>query len=150
MTRYSPLALTATAILAFAIAPVPAHAQFGQQRDAGELLLKADANGDGEITSAEFSAARAKLFDRVDRNNDGVLNSADKSGGRMLRRSGGERIQQLIDSMDHNHDGQVDRSEFVNGRSAVFEFADADSNGRIDRRELAEFREAAAERKASR
>jgi len=36
-----------------------------------------DADGDGQITSAEFTAASARLFPMIDRNGDGVVDTAD-------------------------------------------------------------------------
>lgn len=130
--------------------PATAQAQARGQRDPGELLLRADANGDGQVTGSEYRAAKAKLFDRLDRNEDGVVNSADASGRRLLRRSGGDRMKQLVEFMDADGDGKVERAEFVDGPSALFDFADTDGNGTIDSRELAEFRRKAAERQAAR
>ncbi|MFN7224931.1 MAG: EF-hand domain-containing protein, partial [Paracoccaceae bacterium] len=36
-----------------------------------------DADGDGVVTEAEFTAATQKLFPMLDRNADGVLTTAD-------------------------------------------------------------------------
>ena len=36
-----------------------------------------DANGDGQITSAEFAAASERLFPMIDRNGDGAITMAD-------------------------------------------------------------------------
>lgn len=36
-----------------------------------------DADGDGQITSAEFAAASDRLFPMIDRNGDGVVTTAD-------------------------------------------------------------------------
>lgn len=140
--RITLYAFTAVTALGFAAAP-PAQAQ---QRDPGQLLLRADLNGDGRITRAEYTQARAQLFDRLDRNKDGVVDQSDAPRGLLRRRAGGERMDQLREYMDTNGDGRVTREEFVNGPTPMFDHADANGDGVIDQAELAAFREAAAAR----
>lgn len=125
----------------------PLHAQ---QRDPAQMLARADTNGDGRITREEFTASKARLFERLDRNGDGILNSSDSGRGGMLRRRSGDRMRQLIDAIDKDGDGRVERNEFVHGRAAMFDMADSDRNGVIDRAELAEFRRLAEERRHQR
>ena len=56
------------------------------KQEAAKHGKKKDANGDGEITEAEFIAAAKnadkakKKFAKLDTNNDGVLNKKERSG----------------------------------------------------------------------
>ena len=60
---------------AMALAP----AAEAQSRDPAQLLLRADANGDGRITREEFTAGKARLFDRL------IVAVADKGWQRACR-----------------------------------------------------------------
>ena len=53
----------------------PATAQTGGRMSA--MLDNADADHDGRITRAEFTAARMAMFDKLDRNHDGVLTAQE-------------------------------------------------------------------------
>ncbi|MCQ0990373.1 EF-hand domain-containing protein [Jiella marina] len=44
-----------------------------------------DANGDGEVTQAEFDRRLSGLVERMDRNGDGKLDRSDRRGGRGMR-----------------------------------------------------------------
>lgn len=126
----------------------PAAAVQGQ-RDPTQLLDRADTDGDGRITRAEFTQSRARMFDKLDRDEDGYLSDADMSQRRFKRRSGGGgRFKELIDYLDENDDGRVARSEFVEGPNPMFDRADRNADGVIDPDEMAELREAAAARRA--
>ncbi|MCB5425457.1 EF-hand domain-containing protein [Altererythrobacter sp. CC-YST694] len=138
-----PTAITIAATLC--LAPVQAQAQ--GQRDPGQLLERSDLDGDGQITRAEYTEARSRLFERLDRNKDGVINKDDAGKRRLLRRSGGEQLQELAAHMDTDGDGRVTRKEFVNGPTPMFDHADGNNNGVIDSRELATFRETLAARR---
>ena len=111
-----------------------------------KLLERADANGDGTITAAEFTDARAKMFTRLDRNNDGYL-TKDDTPRLALRRSGnGERMQDMLLMLDKDGDGRISRDEFVNSPSLLFQRADTNHDGAIDQAELAAFKAAMAAR----
>ncbi|HZG32850.1 MAG TPA: hypothetical protein VEZ59_06210 [Sphingopyxis sp.] len=140
--------LAAIAALAIATAWTPAAAAQGQ-RDPMQLLDRADTNGDGRITRAEFTDSRARMFEKLDRNDDGYFSDADMSQRRFKRRSGGGgRLKELIVHLDENGDGRVARSEFVEGPNPMFDRADLDRNDVIDADEMAKLREAVAARRA--
>ena len=128
---------------------VPARAQ-AQGRDPGEWLARADTIADGRITRSEFRAMRAQLFSWLDRNGDGYLSRDDAPRLRRARQAMNERLDEMTRQFDVNRDGRVSRDEFVNGPARIFDLADANGDGVIDREELAAFRDAAAERRAGR
>jgi Ca2+-binding EF-hand superfamily protein len=114
--------------------------------DLSKLLAKADANGDGIITKAEFTAARAKMFERLDRNHDGYVTKDDTPRFSLRQSSNGERMQEMMLMMDKDSDGRISRDEFVNSPSLLFERADTNHDGQLDSAELASFKAAMAAR----
>ncbi|MBI5095066.1 MAG: hypothetical protein HZB26_21855 [Candidatus Hydrogenedentes bacterium] len=78
-----------------------------------DLLHRADANGDGQVTLDEIHvllpAFPENAFDELDRNDDGVLSSADFSD--TLPRAACETVLRLIRAADANYDGQVTLDE---------------------------------------
>jgi Ca2+-binding EF-hand superfamily protein len=120
----------------------------GGKPNISQLLANADENGDGKITRAEFTNARARLFAKLDRNGDGFLSKDDVPQGLLGRRRGGDRMQQAMAMLDKNGDGRISREEFVNGPGLLFTRADSNHDGVIDAQELAAFRAAAAARRS--
>jgi Ca2+-binding EF-hand superfamily protein len=118
--------------------------------DPGKMLADADTDGDGRITRAEFTAARAKLFVKLDRNADGYLDKQDVPQRFLARRNSdsGDRLQEAMVMLDKNGDGRISRDEFVNGPGLLFERADTNHDGVVDAKELAAFRATIAARRA--
>jgi EF hand len=107
--------LTAFGVLA--LGAVGASAQ-----NAGAMLARADANGDGAISLQEMQTARAQAFTRMDRNGDGQL--------------AGSEVRQQAARADRNSDGVITRAEFVDGPYPVFERYDANRNNVLDAEEI--------------
>jgi Ca2+-binding EF-hand superfamily protein len=116
--------------------------------DLSKLLERADANGDGIITKAEFGDARAKMFERLDRNHDGYLTKDDKPRFSLRQSGQGNRLQEMLLMLDKDGDGRISREEFVNSPSLLFDRADTNHDGQVDSTELAAFRAAMAARGA--
>jgi len=114
--------------------------------DLTQLLARADSNGDGIVTKAEFTEARAKMFDRLDRNHDGYLSKDDKPRFSLRKSENGNRLQQMVLMLDKDGDGRISRDEFVNSPSLLFERADTNHDGAVDAAELAAFRTLMASR----
>ena len=103
----------------------------------GGLFENADANADGSIARDEFLAARAAAFAKLDQNGDGVLDDADKRE----RTHEGPRREGLRGRLDANSDGKISKEEFVNSATPMFDGADKDGNGALDKDELSAARE---------
>lgn len=114
--------------------------------DFAQMLEKADADGDGNITKAEFTDARAKIFARLDRNGDGYLTKDDVPSFAARRNANGGRLQQAQLMLDKDGDGRISRDEFVNSPSLLFDRADTNHDGVVDKNELAAFKAAMAAR----
>jgi Ca2+-binding EF-hand superfamily protein len=58
-----------------------------RHRGMGQMIMRtADANGDGTVTSSEFTAAATARFDRMDSNHDGQLTAAERQAARATMR----------------------------------------------------------------
>jgi Ca2+-binding EF-hand superfamily protein len=116
---------------------LPAHALGNRgTMDPVALFEDADTNHDGVVSREEYAAARAAKFDQLDRNHDGFLTDADFP---RMGKLGGDRVEKLHDmlqKMDADHDGKVSRDEFKNGGTAIFDLVDANRDGVVDKAEL--------------
>ncbi|MBB6486628.1 EF-hand domain-containing protein [Rhizobium lusitanum] len=106
-----------------------ANSQRSKQAD---LIKAMDTNGDGDISEAEFVAARpasvsadqaSKLFESFDKDKTGSLTEeqlakAMKAGHHMHHggRTGDEELSKAFSSMDTDGDGNVTEAEFVAAR----------------------------------
>lgn len=133
-SRLVPTLLAPLALAALLPAAAQAMPRFGSPE---AVLDRADANRDGRVSRAEFLAARAAQFDQLDRNHDGVVTLAEYPRLASSRRPGAEHLKILISAADRNRDGQVDRGEFVNAPTLVFDHADANRDDMLDKAELA-------------
>ena len=108
------------------------------------FIAQADANHDGNITRAEWDAARAARFTQQDANHDGSLSADERPhrgpppGGQPQAGGpfpgGGEHHGMM--NADTNNDGVVSRAEYDAQSAAMFQRLDADGNGAISAAEL--------------
>lgn len=136
--------------LLFSIALALASPATAQSFDAGNAFAGADANGDGNITRAEFIAGREAKFAKFDRNGDGVISKDDFGRLARFRPDAARRIDALISAMDKNGDGKVSRDEMMTAPTPLFDAADVNSNGVVDAQEVAAMRQTLQDRKRSR
>jgi Ca2+-binding EF-hand superfamily protein len=123
-------------VLGLCALPAAAFAQPSAESMAARLG-EADADHDGAVTKDELLQYRAKQFARLDRNGDGVITAEDRprlAAGRNGRPS-------LFDQFDVNKDGKIDRAEFVDGPTPVFDKADSNGDGVLSADELKAARE---------
>ncbi|MDQ0463532.1 hypothetical protein QO010_001303 [Caulobacter ginsengisoli] len=110
---------------------------------------KADTNGDGKVSLAEFKAARVTMMLRADANKDGKLSQTELQTARAMRASkrggddaakpgggegGGGRLFAMADA---NHDGFLDKSEIGKLSERRFQRMDVDGDGQLSASELA-------------
>jgi Ca2+-binding EF-hand superfamily protein len=96
----------------------------------GGMMMRADTNGDGKISRAEFAAMSEQRFARMDRNSDGAI-TADEVGDMANRGPGGG-----VMAADADHDGKVSHAEFTAMATARFARMDANSDGDITADEM--------------
>jgi Ca2+-binding EF-hand superfamily protein len=143
--RVLPALVAAAAVLSIA------HAQEADRPRAAEWLRRADADGDGKVTKAEFIKARTgdleDNFSRLDANGNGILDEAEaeraigmmrgagvgREGGRRPEggprpqggppggRGTGEEMDGLFQRMDRDGDGKLSREEFAAGMTRLRE-----------------------------
>ncbi|HUD30113.1 MAG TPA: EF-hand domain-containing protein [Novosphingobium sp.] len=120
--------------LALVAAPV-AHAQAGWQR--GDMLEAADANGDGLVSREEYRASRGAKFARLDRNGDGAVSRDDFARLAERRPDAAQKLELLVTEADANKDGKVTRAEYDAMPTPIFDKADTNGDGNLDKTEMA-------------
>jgi Ca2+-binding EF-hand superfamily protein len=134
MHRRSAFAL----FLTIALLAIPVFSQTespgerGARHHKGQLLRRADANGDGQISREEWKR-NPRAFDRLDGNRDGVI-SRDEA--QQAARDRTERRHKALERIDKNNDGQINREEWPRGPEA-FDRLDQNHDGLLTREEIA-------------
>ncbi|MDE1915516.1 MAG: EF-hand domain-containing protein [Sphingomonadales bacterium] len=104
-------------------------ARGGRGMDPVEMIMRADLDGDGKVTKAEYAKAQ---FDRLDRNKDGVID--DKDFAEMPPQMA-ERIKDRVMRADANGDGKVTPEELGASVNMMFDRFDTNHDGAITREE---------------
>jgi len=140
--------------------------------------MRADADGDGNLTRAELNTSIDERFARADANSDGAIDASEQTamhsqrrghrgerrgrhgsegrrghGGEGRRGHGGEGRGGHGDRMarmDSNSDGILTRDEAIAPALARFDRADANSDGQIDEAERTAMREQRQARRTER
>jgi len=128
--------------LGLGLLAAPAMAQgIADGADMARRILEADADGNGQVTRAEFLAYRGQQFARFDRNGDGFITMDDVP--RLLAGRFEPRVQAMRQQFDANHDGRISRDEFVRGPTPGFDLADANHDNIVSTAEAQALRQKA-------
>jgi hypothetical protein len=136
-------ALAGTTIAGLACAQTAPEAP----RAAGRGMARADGDGDGRVSKAEYIARADGRFGKMDKNSDGKL-SADElappppADGAAAPAGGGMRSR-MIERLDTNHDGMISIDEYRAGVAERFDRMDANHDGFLDQGEMTAMRERA-------
>ncbi|MBB4082133.1 EF-hand domain-containing protein [Brevundimonas lenta] len=97
---------------------VAAGAANAQQPDAQQptRAMRADADGDGRISQAEFVGGRIERLTAADANRDGSVTREELQAVGQARRA--QRVEARFDRLDANDDGAISREEFDAPREA--------------------------------
>ncbi len=136
--------LVASAFGALALVPLVAGAQgfghgpraAGGERPSFETL---DADGDGNLTVAEFKAQAAGKFAEVDTNGDGVLSVEEMTvhASAQAAERAARMIARMIEFRDIDGDGALSLAEMSdNNAERMFGHLDADGDGVVSAEEF--------------
>jgi hypothetical protein len=103
-------------------------------RPVNALLLRYDANKDGNVTRAEMEAGLKADFDAADTNHDGVLDKAEVEAVNHSRWDKDASASSPL--IDWNNDGVVDLREYSATVHSLFDELDKDGDGVVTREEM--------------
>lgn len=139
MTHHTSSRLLALILVGSAALAVTAAPAMAQQPNPDEMLARADANGDGNISMDEAMALRAQSFAQLDRNGDGVISGDDRPRGPFAARFD-QAFEQVEANFDGDRDGQVTEDEMMSAPAPAFERGDLDGDGVLTAEEMAALR----------
>jgi hypothetical protein len=105
---------TLAAGAALALTAVIGGAALAQTADRPSHSLRADADGDGRISRAEFVDGRLDRLSATDANRDGQVSVEERRSGIDTRRN--QRMSSRFETLDRDGDGSLSREEFMTGR----------------------------------
>lgn len=88
-------------------------AALAQNADRPDRAMRADADGDGRISRAEFVEGRIARLTAIDANRDGSVSAEERQSGRDTRRNQG--VSARFETLDKDGNGALSREEFAAG-----------------------------------
>ncbi|MBX9455413.1 MAG: hypothetical protein KL863_04960 [Rhizobium sp.] len=113
------------------------------------MIKRADLNNDGKISQSEMTRGIAVTFAKVDANGDGMLSAAEVSGAKAVLKSErkrakaegkgrmqfvkfpAKRIGKRFDRIDANGDGMLSKGELERVAERMFKKRDKNNDGYI-------------------
>jgi len=96
-----------------------------------EDWAKADANGDGAVSQAEFEAAALDHWNKADANHDGKVTTDEMKAMFAAKHDEDAHAAEAFAKMDSNGDGKIERSEVAKMPDPMFKKLDTDKDGAI-------------------
>lgn len=148
MNKFTTVSIATALLLAMG-----ANVAIAQQRGhaGGFDFAAVDLNADGEITSEELAAYRARNFAEMDTDASGTLDQAELLAAAQARNAErmATRTARMIERADTDADGVLSQAEMDTARRGgdLFERLDTDDSGSVSQAELEAAREQRAERR---
>ncbi len=126
-------------------------------RAAPRGMARADGDGDGRVSKAEYNARADARFARMDKNGDGQLSADEMAPRREMAAppaapAGTDTAtpapaapmrSRMFERLDANHDGMVSRDEYHAQVAERFDRLDANHDGFLDQSEMTAMRDRA-------
>jgi len=134
-------ALAGTTIAGLAFAQTAPEAP----RAAPRGLARADGDGDGRVSKAEYIARADARFAKMDKNSDGKVSADERAppppADGAAAPAGGRMRSRMIERLDTNHDGMISIDEYRAGVAERFDRLDTNHDGFLDQTEMTAMRE---------
>ena len=146
--------LIAAALAGTALGGPPfSHTAPGATQTAPRGMARADGDGDGRVSKAEYIARADERFARMDKNGDGQLSpdemaprreaAAPAAGADGAAPAAAPMRSRMFERMDANHDGVISRDEYHAMVGERFDRMDTNHDGFLDQSEMTAMRERA-------
>lgn len=135
-------ALTATIVLGGAAASFADDKKGGKRGERGARINfeEIDANSDGKLDFAEFSAPMVTRFETADADSNGTITEAEIETARENNGGRGDRKGRFIKRVDVDENGEITKAELEVHSQKMFDRIDADKDGFATQEELKEMR----------
>ena len=120
-------------------------------------MARADGDGDGRVSKAEYIARADERFAKMDKNSDGQLSADEMAPRREMAAppagadtaapaaapAAGAMRSRMIERLDTNHDGMISRDEYRAQVAGRFDRLDTNHDGFLDQSEMTAMRDRA-------